>query len=181
MDKIKTLLLFLVIYTGIFGQKTEYIDSVFITHTYKSKLIFSNYLEPTKDLLDSHYIRVVTDESMNSFISDSLTSRFIRPTHIKEERLSDNVLDIVDDFGVDSSSNILFVKVYRDSCELCVNSIIDIIIDDSEIKELINKKRNKSIYVSYYQVFGELRWEFITVTIKRKFGLSYSYTLYSEK
>jgi hypothetical protein len=181
MKNIKTLLIFLVISTSLFAQKTEYVDSVFIMNTFKSKIVITEYLEPTQDLLDSDYLKIATDESMNLVISDSLTSRFIKPKHIKEKKLSNNTLSIIESAGIDSTSNVLLIKVHMDGCVTCVNSIIDAILDYNDVYEFINDKRNKSIYVTYYQLVGELRWEFITVTVSRRFGFPYSYTLYSEK
>jgi hypothetical protein len=85
MRKFITLLL-LVVSTSLFGQSFEYLDSVFIKHTYKG-LIITEYLTPTEDLLVGDYMRIATDESMNLSISDSLNSKYSKTKSVNQQKL----------------------------------------------------------------------------------------------
>lgn len=177
MRKIKTLLLFLVISTNLFGQNIEYIDSVFIKHTYKG-VIITQYLTPTEDVLVGNYMRIATDESMNQIISDSLTYKFSKRKAVNPEKLSDNLYSYIDNLTIDSTRNALLIKIKQDSCDYCVNSIIKEIIEYDDIMGVIKTNRLKAIYVNYFQISDG--WSFTTVTVKRTFSLPNSFILYLE-
>lgn len=176
MRKFITLLL-LVVSTSLFGQKFEYIDSVFIKHTYKG-VIITQYLTPTEDVLVGDYMRIATDERMNQILSDSLTSRFSKRKTVKPEKVSNDLYNFIDDLTIDSSRNALLIKICQDDCDYCVNAIIKEIIDYNDIMDEIKSNRVKSIYVNYFQT--STGWSFITVTVKRRLSLKNSFILYLE-
>jgi hypothetical protein len=174
MRKFITLLL-LVVSTSLFGQNFEYLDSVFIKHTYKG-VIVTRYLDPTEDLLVGDYMRIATDESMNLSISDSLNSKYSKTKNINSEKLLDELYNSIDDISIDSNCNALLIKISQDSCDYCVNAIIKEIIDYNDIMNVIKVNKVKSIYANYFQLSSGV--SYITVTVKRRFKLSDRFVLY---
>ena len=174
MRKFITLLL-LVVSTSLFGQSFEYLDSVFIKHTYKG-LIITEYLTPTEDLLVGDYMRIATDESMNLSISDSLNSKYSKTKSVNQQKLSSELYNSIDEISIDSNCNALLIKISQDSCDYCVNSIIKEINDYNDIMNVIKVGKVKSIYANYFQLSSGVAY--IKVTVKRRFKFSERFVLY---
>lgn len=166
--KIKNMkILFVLMFFSInlIGQNFSFIDSVYLEYKKRGSFYYTNKIEPDDFLLlDSEYLRIATDESINKSLSDSLAITF-KKRKIKSKKIIKDLEDYRDAIALDSNLNVLYVRVHTNGCK-CMRSLYDLIIDDEEILGLLKTKKCKSIIANYFQIKGEVSTSIIFITLR---------------
>ena len=159
-------ILFLVINT--IAQQVTYLDSIYLEYTKKGALYYTTkYKVDDLILQDEHYLRVVTDESINKTLSDSLSKTFNK-RKVNSKKIIKDLEEFRDATALDYNLNVLYVKVHTHNCD-CMNSLYCTIVNDEEILGLLQSKKCKSVIASYTQIFGVGSNSVIFVTLRFRF------------
>lgn len=131
-------------------------------------------------LYDSTEIRIATDEDLSMLLSDSIARLFHASQEFNSKRQLITIYNFIDRTAIDSSLNVLYVRVMS-PCQPCMNSIIENIMAETEFTKFLSSHRLKYVYVNYFQTTRNSRYEYIVITAKHWFRRKQIYTFYNEK
>ena len=131
-------------------------------------------------LYDSTEIRIATDEDLSMLLSDSIARLFNASQEFNSKRQLITIYNFIDRTAIDSSLNVLYVRVMS-PCQPCMNSIIENIMAETEFTKFLSSHRLKYVYVNYFQTTRNSRYEYIVITAKHWFRRKQIYTFYNEK
>lgn len=160
------------------------IDSVYIKYTIKNAVILRDKFYDPDIIVDmareNRTIRIATDDDMSMLLSDTISKLYHASKKYDKKKHNKTIVEFLDNTAMDSSANVLFVRVLS-PCEPCMSSILKNILSDNDVTSGLSNRKFKYIYVNYYQTRMNKRNEYIVITFKPWFKRREIYTIYNEK
>ena len=127
-------------------QPIYFLDSIYIkyniTKATMSRNIYYDDYEIADMLYDNVDIRIATDEDLSMLLSDTIAKLYHATQDFNSKRQLRTIYDFIDKTAIDSSLNVLYVRVMS-PCQPCMNSIIDNILTDKDMVKLLTNGRLK--------------------------------------
>jgi len=169
----KLLVFLLLISSTLFSQNCEVLTERYYEYIYKGNIITTNEYDVDSEqafdaIQNDKYIRITTDRGINWYLSDTLTKLFVKGRQIKEKQVIKTLGYVVNNITIDSTTN-LFYKEVEDNCFDCVHSIQDMLLSDTSLVNVLNKKDVRKIIVTYVQVRRKKTYGYICVNIYYRF------------
>ena len=181
----KSLVFLLMLITStLFSQECTTYNSTFYKYTYKKGYYFVEQYDIESEvayeyLSAGEYIKISTDLQMSNYISDSITKLFGNGKPINPDKTVKLTQNIINKTVIDSATNLLFNNVYS-TCDVCRNSIIDMITTDEDMVKVFKSKRVTQINVIYFQIIGQQLYEVTIVDVGIRFGWDERYIYVNE-
>ena len=172
--KLSILMVFITI--NLIGQKPTYIDSVYIQYTKQGNIHYFTKMEPDEFLLNvSPYLRILTDESLNKSLSDSLSIIYNKRKQ-KSSKIIEKLEHSRNSIALDSSTNVLSIRIQTHNCN-CLDYLHQTISSSEEISGLLKNRKCKSIIVNYIQIEGSSSSSIVFVTLGFRFNKVKNYSI----
>lgn len=161
-----------------------FLDSIYLKYNITKHTMSRDIISDIDWMSDMLYenvdIRIATDEDLSMLLSDSIARLFNASQEFNSKRQLITIYNFIDRTAIDSSLNVLYVRVMS-PCQPCMNSIIENIMAETEFTKFLSSHRLKYVYVNYFQTTRNSRYEYIVITAKHWFRRKQIYTFYNEK
>jgi hypothetical protein len=161
-----------------------FLDSIYLKYNITKHTMSRDIISDIDWMSDMLYenvdIRIATDEDLSMLLSDSIARLFNASQEFNSKRQLRTIYNFIDRTAIDSSLNVLYVRVMS-PCQPCMNSIIENIMAETEFTKFLSSHRLKYVYVNYFQTTRNSRYEYIVITAKHWFRRKQIYTFYNEK